>query len=145
MPSNTNKQLGTCEETDHNTKPFINLGESMWMKTYGFSLSIATTHGNITWGQAKQKAHEQKRQKARRIILVVRKNHRTKFFSLLLLDFPVRHHEWSPPVFRGDQWWNKFLYQLSLFGMVFCNALLPYFIHDVTSRAIFQEPVWTLF
>lgn len=61
----TNKQRGTCEEKTMNTGTSINLGE--WMKTYGFSLSIAMTHGNITWGQAKQKAHEQKRQKERRI------------------------------------------------------------------------------
>ena len=35
--------------------------------------------------------------------LVVRKNHRTKFFSLFLLYFPVRHNALSPPVFRVDQ------------------------------------------
>ena len=36
---------------------------------------------------------------------------------------------------------NKLFYQLSMFGTVFCNALLPYFIQDVASRAIFQEPM----
>ena len=61
----TNKQRGTCEEKTMNTGTSINLGE--WMKTYGLCLSIAMTHGNITWGQAKQKAREQKRQKERRI------------------------------------------------------------------------------